>query len=160
MNIDLKIDYKEVIKQHNKVVKALQELAQRKVIVKIKEEAQYKDGTKVEAVGFWLEYGNEKLDVHYPSRPFWRNALIKYEKIIDKRFEANVQAIIEGKISVYQCYEDLGKLLVEYIKKEIKSGNFTSLAESTLKVRDRKGTGNQPLLDSKLLYNSITFEVV
>lgn len=161
MDIQVKFDYEKALKEFNQAVKKLEELAQRKVIIKIDEQAIYdKTGVKVEAVAFYMEYGRDELNVHYPARPFWRNTLMKYEDRIQSRFKANMQAVLDDKISAYRCYEDLGKQFKQYLIAVIKEGNFIPLAESTLKARERKGTGTQPLIDSKLLINSIVYEVI
>lgn len=161
MDIQVNFDYKEALKNYNKVVKKLQEITQRKAVIKIDENKIYEEtGVKVERVAFYMEYGKDELNVHYPARPFWRNTLIKYENRIKKRFESNLQAVLNNKISVYQCYEDLGKQFKQYLIATIKEGNFAPLSESTLKIRERKGTGTQPLIDSRTLINSIVYEVI
>lgn len=161
MNIELKFNYKKALKDYNDIVRKLQEIAQKKVVIKIDEDKVYDDtGIKVERIAFYMEYGKDELNVHYPARPFWRNTLIKYEKRIQKRFEINLQAVLDNKISVNRCYEDLGKQFKEYLIAVIKEGNFIPLAESTLKIRERKGTGTQPLIDTGTLINSIVYEVI
>lgn len=161
MDIQVKFDYKEALKEYNKVVKNLQDLSKYKVVIKIDENKVYeKTGIKVERVAFYMEYGKDELNVHYPARPFWRNTYIKYKDKIQKRFEFNVNGILKGKLSPYQFYEDLGKQFKTYLIATIKEGDFVPLAESTLKAKERKGTGSSPLIDTTLLINSIVYEVI
>lgn len=160
MDIAVKFDYKDALKEFNNSVKKLEELAQKKVVIKIDENAIYDNGTKVEIIAFYMEFGSDKLNVHYPARPFWRMTLSKYESYINNRYRVNLQALLENKMSVNQFYEDLGKQFKSYLIATIKEGNFVPLAKSTLKSRERKGTGTQPLLDSRTLINSIVYEVV
>lgn len=158
--MQIKIDLSEVRRDFNKSVKILQEVAQKKVVIKFDEQKTYENGMKVETVAFFMEYGSDDLNVHYPARPFWRNTMIKYENKMKKRFENRLQAVLDGKMTVDAMYKDLGKQYKRYIKATIKEGNFAPLSESSLKLRKIKGTGTQPLIDTKLLINSIIYEVV
>lgn len=161
MDIQVKFDYKGALKEYNKVVKSLQELTRYKAVIKIDDKKVYeKTGVKVEAVAFYMEYGRDELNVHYPARPFWRNTLIKYEEKIQNRFKFNINSVLKGKKTPYECYEDLGKQFKQYLIATMKEGNFIPLAESTLKAKEKKGTGSSPLIDTKLLINSIVYEVV
>lgn len=158
--MEIRIDYSEAMKNHNKAVRLLQEVASRKCVIKIDEEKTYANGKKVETIAFYMEYGQDELNVHYPARPFWRNTMQQYEDKIRRRFASNLQAVLDGKITPYRLYEDLGKQFKTYLRKTIKEGNFIPLNESTTAKRIREGKGTQPLLDTRLLYNSIVYEVV
>lgn len=160
MKIDIKLDSNEILKKYNSIAKNLKELSSKKVVVKFDEEVEYPSGEKVETIAVYMEYGSDEFQVNYPARPFWRTSLKLYEPQIRRRFEHNLEQVANGKMTANQCYEDLGKQMREYIKKTIYSGNFKPLADSTLKARERKGTGSTPLLDTQLLINSIVYEVV
>lgn len=160
IDLDLKIDYKENLKEYNKTVKELQKLASKKAVVKFDESKTYEDGTKVETVAFFMEYGSDEFKVHYPARPFWRTALKQYEPQLQKRFEYNIKSIVEGKLTAESCFDDLAKQLIVYIRKSIASGNFTPLTASTVEKRLRAGKDTKPLIDTSLMYNSLTYEVI
>ena len=107
----------------------------------------------------WLEYGNDSFNVHYPARPFWRTAIDSNLQKIMNRFIYNANQVVEGKIQAKQCFEDIGKQIVEYIRKSIEQGSWAELAESTIKARERKGSGPQPLIDTRTMLNSLEYVI-
>ena len=54
------------------------------------------------------------------------------------RFIFNANQVAQGKIQAKQCFEDIGKQIVEYIRKSIEQGSWAELAESTIKAREKK----------------------
>ena len=107
----------------------------------------------------WLEYGSEGFNVHYPARPFWRTAIDANMQRIMNRFIFNANQVAQGKIQARQCFEDIGKQIVQYIKKSIEQGSWAELAESTIKTKEKKGSGNKPLIDTRTMINSLEYIV-
>ena len=83
-------------KKMQEIQKQLELLAKYKLIVRFKEDATEEDGTKVENIAVWLEFGSDSFNVHYPARPFWRSALDGNIDRIKKRFVFNAKQVAQG----------------------------------------------------------------
>ena len=149
----------ESLKKFADIEKQLNLLAQWKLVVQFNEDNVEANGQKVELIAMWLEYGSEGFNVHYPARPFWRTAIDANMQKIMNRFIHNAKQVAEGKIQAKQCFEDIGKQVVQYIKKSIEQGSWTELAESTIKARERKGKDSKPLIDTRTMINSLEYIV-
>lgn len=149
----------ESLKKFTEIEKQLNLLAKWKLVVQFNEDNTEENGQKVELIAMWLEYGNEGLNVHYPARPFWRTAIDANMQKIMNRFIHNAKQVAEGKMQAKQCFEDIGKQIVQYIKKSIEQGSWAELAESTIKVRERKGKDSKPLIDTRTMINSLEYIV-
>lgn len=141
------------------IEKQLNLLAKWKLVVQFNENNTEANGVKVELIAMWLEYGSEGFNVHYPARPFWRTAIDANIQRIMNRFIFNANQVAQGKIQARQCFEDIGKQIVQYIKKSIEQGSWAELAESTIKAREKKGSGNKPLIDTRTMINSLEYIV-
>ena len=141
------------------IEKQLNLLAKWKLVVQFNEDNVEANGVKVELIAMWLEYGSEGFNVHYPARPFWRTAIDANMQRIMNRFIFNANQVAQGKMQARQCFEDIGKQIVQYIKKSIEQGSWADLAESTLLARQRKGSGNKPLIDTRTMINSLEYIV-
>lgn len=149
----------ESLKKFTEIEKQLNLLAKWKLVVQFNEDNTEENGQKVELIAMWLEYGNDSFNVHYPARPFWRTAIDSNLQKIMNRFIYNANQVVEGKIQAKQCFEDIGKQIVEYIRKSIEQGSWAELAESTIKARERKGSGPQPLIDTRTMLNSLEYVI-
>ncbi len=147
------------LKKFADIEKQLNLLAQWKLVVQFNEDNVEANGQKVELIAMWLEYGKEGFNVHYPARPFWRTAIDANMQRIMNRFIFNANQVAQGKMQARQCFEDIGKQIVQYIKKSIEQGSWAELAESTIKARERKGSGNKPLIDTRTMINSLEYIV-
>lgn len=147
------------LKKFADIEKQLNLLAQWKLVVQFNEDNVEANGQKVELIAMWLEYGSEGFNVHYPARPFWRTAIDANMQRIMNRFIFNANQVAQGKMQARQCFEDIGKQIVQYIKKSIEQGSWAELAESTIKARERKGSGNKPLIDTRTMVNSLEYIV-
>lgn len=141
------------------IEKQLNLLAKWKLVVQFNEDNTEANGVKVELIAMWLEYGNEGFNVHYPARPFWRSAIDANIQRIMNRFIFNANQVAQGKMQAKQCFEDIGKQVVQYIKKSIEQGSWAELAESTIKARERKGKDSKPLIDTRTMINSLEYIV-
>lgn len=147
------------LKKFADIEKQLNLLAKWKLVVQFNEDNTEANGVKVELIAMWLEYGSEGFNVHYPARPFWRTAIDANMQRIMNRFIFNANQVAQGKMQARQCFEDIGKQIVQYIKKSIEQGSWAELAESTIKARERKGSGNKPLIDTRTMINSLEYIV-
>ena len=147
------------LKKFADIEKQLNLLAQWKLVVQFNEDNVEANGQKVELIAMWLEYGSEGFNVHYPARPFWRTAIDANMQKIMNRFIHNAKQVAEGKMQAKQCFEDIGKQIVQYIKKSIEQGSWAELAESTIKARERKGKDSKPLIDTRTMVNSLEYIV-
>lgn len=147
------------LKKFTDIEKQLNLLAQWKLVVQFNEDNVEANGQKVELIAMWLEYGSEGFNVHYPARPFWRTAIDANMQRIMNRFIFNANQVASGKMQARQCFEDIGKQIVQYIKKSIEQGSWVELAESTIKAKERKGSGTKPLIDTRTMINSLEYIV-
>ena len=124
--------------------------------------AKYDDkrGTPVAAVAAWNEFGTETI----PERPFFRNALAEAERgisnilakgidtekmVVDERLAGRVGAYVQGKI-----------------QDSIVALNDPPNAPSTIARKRKKlggkkgvGGGENPLIDTGFMHNSVAWEV-
>ena len=149
----------ESLKKFADIEKQLNLLAKWKLVVQFNEDNTEANGVKVELIAMWLEYGSEGFNVHYPARPFWRSAIDANIQRIMNRFIFNANQVAQGKMQAKQCFEDIGKQVVQYIKKSIEQGSWAELAESTIKARERKGKDSKPLIDTRTMINSLEYIV-
>ncbi len=147
------------LKKFADIEKQLNLLAQWKLVVQFNEDNVEANGQKVELIAMWLEYGSEGFNVHYPARPFWRTAIDANMQRIMNRFIFNANQVAQGKMQARQCFEDIGKQIVQYIKKSIEQGSWAELAESTIKAKEKKGSGTKPLIDTRTMVNSLEYIV-
>ena len=147
------------LKKFADIEKQLNLLAQWKIVVQFNEDNVEANGQKVELIAMWLEYGSEGFNVHYPARPFWRTAIDANMQRIMNRFIFNANQVAQGKMQARQCFEDIGKQIVQYIKKSIEQGSWADLAESTIKAKERKGSTIKPLIDTRTMVNSLEYIV-
>lgn len=147
------------LKKFADIEKQLNLLAQWKLVVQFNEDNVEANGQKVELIAMWLEYGKDGFNVHYPARPFWRTAIDANMQRIMNRFIFNANQVAQGKMQARQCFEDIGKQIVQYIKKSIEQGSWAELAESTIKAKERKGSGTKPLIDTRTMVNSLEYIV-
>ena len=80
------------------------------------------------------------------------------QKIMN-RFIFNANQVAQGKMDAKKCFEDIGKQIVQYLKKSIEQGSWAELAESTIKAKERKGSGSKPLIDTRTLINSLEYKI-
>ncbi|QIL50110.1 hypothetical protein G7084_01495 [Weissella coleopterorum] len=116
------------------------------------------DGQKVEAGIFgsfaqdkamWNEYGTSR---GIPARPFLRNSQYEHEAEWSQQVGRDMVNVFRGSISGQSVGVKLGKKMADDIKSTIDSGNFASLALSTIR---HKGS-SRPLIDTGDMRGSIT----
>lgn len=119
----------------------------KKLKVGIFESAKYDDGTPVAQVAFWQEFGTAKI----PMRPFMRNAIAKNTR----KWGDSVKTALIGTNDSEKALKMLGEIMRGDIVLSLTNLNTPPNAPSTIK---QKGSSN-PLIDTGLLRNSITWEL-
>ncbi|WP_319371967.1 hypothetical protein [uncultured Ilyobacter sp.] len=140
---------------YDKIFKELNILINSKLLIRIDPNATYEDGTKVENVGMWMEFGWDEFNVHYPSRPFFRSAFDANADRIQATFERELNKLLDGKVSAIDLMNTLGKFVVRKVREMLEKGSYDPLAESTIKI---KGS-SQPLIDTRNLLTSIEYKI-
>lgn len=133
----------------------LLKLSKAKLILRIDPEAIYDNGTKVDLVGMWMEFGWDEFNVKYPARPFFRSAIDSNLSNIMKLYEKLLDSVVDGTMKTDQLLNKLGKYCVTKIKAQISNGSYVTLAESTMIA---KGS-SKPLIDTRMLYKSIQYVI-
>lgn len=131
--------------------KALKDIAKKRSLkarVGILESMTYPDGEYVAQVGYWNEYGTERI----PPRPFFRKAIADNRKVLPK---------LIGKLLKNNDAETALKLGCEHMVDELKQSVMTwsdpPNAPSTIKAKKY----NAPLRGNyKLLRNSFSYEIL
>lgn len=116
--------------------------------VGIMADAKYPDGTSVAEVAQWNNFGIQDI----PPRPFMSKAISKNQ---DKWLN-----VLSNDLKKSGDYEKslnvLGNVMTGDIKKEITDIKTPANSQETI---NKKGSSN-PLIDTGLLRNSITFKVI
>jgi phage gpG-like protein len=146
------------------LLRSLQELARRDVLVGITEERSERDDPEAGTLGnASLAYIHEHGSVlnSIPARPFLEPGIQDARDILVGMFEQAAQAALNGKEEVsLRALDKAGLVAQNAVRAKITAGPFTPLAASTLASRRRRGrTGTKPLIDTGQLRNSITYVV-
>lgn len=112
------------------------------------ESAKYDDGIQVAQVAFWQEYGTIKI----PPRPFFRNAITKNAKKWVDTLETALKST-DGNFK--KAFGILGEVAVGDIKTSITNLGSPPNAPATIKSKK----SSNPLIDTGLMRNSVTYEV-
>lgn len=130
--------------------KALKELDKYEVRIGYQEGASYPDGTPVIQVAMWNELGT----VNIPPRPFLRQTADNNEAKIQSNMKSAAIKIANGS-TAETVLNELGVFGKGLLQKEIKNGEFTPNAPSTVK---KKGS-DRPLIDTGLLRQSANYVI-
>lgn len=130
------------------------ELTNKQLKVGFIDGATYPDGTPVSQVAFNNEYGVPEK--RQPPRPFFRNAIADQQ---DAWRDAIGRGIRAG-LPVGQVLEAVGALAASDVYTSITLLMDPPISART--IRERKERGNmstKPLIDTKVLINSVSYEV-
>ncbi len=98
-------------------------------------------------IAAYQEFGTSNI----PSRPFIRNTINNNIDNIRAYSKRLGKKVIEGEMTPREEAEIIGEYICKLIKKEITTGDFAPLAESTI---NKKGH-DQPLIDRRQMINSV-----
>lgn len=178
-NLETKVDIVE------DVLKAIQELARRHVLVGVPDENadRYKtlsaarkakktgdssagiESLPNAAIGYILETGDPAHNL--PARPFLVPTILKIRGDLAKRARTTLTRVTSGKPGAQQEVSrglgGIGLLAANAVKTTINTGDFAPLAASTIYRRQNRKkaprSGEKPLIDTGQLRNSITYVI-
>lgn len=115
----------------------------------------YPDGTPVAYVASIHEYGNPARNL--PARPF-------SAPTVDRKQSEWVNILIRAlqrdkDMSLAEAMEIIGNISSSDVAQTIKDITSPPLAQSTVAQKEKRGSNSKPLIDSALLWQSITYQV-
>jgi hypothetical protein len=113
------------------------------------EETDEDSGADLADVAMWNELGT----AHAPPRPFLRQSVDNNVSQIKAMCSIQLQAIARGEKNAREALETLGVLQKGFVQDEIRNGDFTPNAPSTI----RKKGSSKPLIDSGHMRQSVGF---
>lgn len=142
---------------------ALSQLKRTELQVGFFPSAQYDDGTKVAYVAAVHEFGAG----HVPPRPFFRPTIAERKPVWDRFIAASIKKVLAGELSAAKMLDELGLAVAGDVKKTISKIKTPPLSDKTVAAKRRKyaktgvGAGylTKPLIETKLMINSVTHEV-
>lgn len=143
----------------HKRIEQLEDGSGKVVRVGVVEHQHYDDGTPVAYVAAIHEYGSPSNGI--PPRPFFRPTLTKNKK----KWVATVGAAIKSGASLENALEMVGLLASADVKQTLSEITEPPLKESTIRARNRKyksksnKVSTKPLIDTRLLFDSISYSV-
>lgn len=139
---------------------AIKKLTQRICLVGITSDtAPREEGTDITnaVIGYISEFGSPANNI--PARPFLIPGVNNVKDQIASRLKVAGQKALDGNIAeIDRQLTACGLLAVTSVQQKITEGPFQPLAPSTLAARRARGvTRTQPLIDTGVLWQSITF---
>lgn len=130
------------------------------------EDQKYDDGTSIAMIAAQNEFGNPGKKI--PPRPFMRPAITAHKMTWTAKLAQGTKTVLNGTRSIGEVFESVGLLVAGDIRKSITLVTSPALKTETVKARLRgkkQGksvslTAAKPLIDSGLMLNSLTSEVV
>ena len=123
-------------------------------------DARYQDGTPVAAVAAWNEFGTKTI----PERPFFRNALAEMEDGIANIIKAGIdprRMVVDDRLA-----DTIGAYAAGQVQESITSLREPPNAPSTIARKRKKlggkkgvGGGENPLIDTGFMHDSVTWQV-
>lgn len=145
-----------------RLLREIQALTGKTVLVGIPEDsAEREDGAPISnaTIGYLNEYGSPAQNI--PPRPFLIPGVQKAQDKVAGQLGKGAAAALEGDAATTTAALTAAGLIAQSsVKDALTHGEFTPLADSTLKARKRKGfAGEKPLIVTGSLRNAITFVV-
>jgi len=156
------------------LLSAIKNLENKELRVGWFEKSKYENGMPVAQVAVSNEYGNPKKNV--PARPFMRPAVAQNETDWKKTTQDGAKKVLSKEFTINQVLDLLGFQVEGDIKKAIKSVYSPALAEKTILARiarnkklsgikgriEEPDLGNitKPLIDTKVMFNTVTHEII
>lgn len=160
-NLETKIDLVD------DVLKSIQELAKRQVLVGIPSNAAGRNDGPMNsaAIGYILETGAPERNL--PARPFLVPTIWRIRADLGKRAKAALYRVTSGKPGAKRAVEHglggIGLLAANEVKRVINAGDFAPLAPSTLYARKHRKSAprnsEKPLVDTGQLRNAVTYVI-
>ena len=116
---------------------------------------EYKDGENVAQVGYWNEFGTETI----PERSWMRSTIDDNMSYLQNLQSDLADKIHSGETSMHKALSVIGFRIQALLQNKIQSNIAPVNAESTLKQKEKEGTGSETLQNTRLLLRSIAFKV-
>lgn len=113
------------------------------------------DNKPIAEIGFDNEFGREGI----PSRPFMRMTHDLYGDKMADEMAKNLSSMGAGLIYAKQILNKAGSKYESYIKQTILHGSFAPNSQRTLEKKKKMGHGGKPLLDYRVMLDSITYRI-
>lgn len=141
--------------------KLLHSLESKTLRVGFFDSAQYPDGTPVAYVAAIQEYGYPEGNI--PARSFFRATISGQKDGWRDGIAAGSKAMLEGRISAEAMLSQIGGLAAGQIGQTISQISEPPLKDSTIEARRSRrsspGVSTKPLVDTRTLIQSVTFDV-
>jgi hypothetical protein len=139
----------------------LAELDKKEIRVGFFENSKYPDGTPIAYVAAIQEFGYGPIR----PRPFMRPAEEANKGKWLKGIAAGVRGVIAGNVTLDHALEQVGMVAAGDVRKAIKAVTAPSLAESTVRARQRRKKGKKavsrkPLVDTGQMLQAVNSAVV
>lgn len=143
------------------IKKMLAELEKKEIRVGFFENSKYTDGTPIAYVAAIQEFGYGPI----PPRPFMRPAEDANKGKWLKGIAAGVRGVIAGNVTLDHALEQVGMVAAGDVRKAIKAVTEPTLAESTVRARQRRKKGKKavsrkPLVDTGEMLQAVNSAVV
>lgn len=142
---------------------SLKSLTKSRVLVGVPAEdaGRNDDGEPINNAALAFIHDNGAPEINIPARPFMAPGIARAEDAIVKQMKAGAQKVLDGKPgAVDQTMHRVGLTAQSAIRNQINDGPFVPLSPRTLADRRRRGrTGDQPLIDTGQLRNSINYVI-
>jgi hypothetical protein len=126
--------------------------------------AKYEDGTQVAAVALIQELGDAKK--HIPPRPFIQPTIIREKKNWQLILQQELKRVLKKEITINNALDVLGLKAAGNIRATIRNVWSPPLAQRTIDERLRRYKKKEitenlkkPLIDTKLMINSVNHEI-
>ena len=141
--------------------KAIAQISKRQVRVGWFEESRYPDGTPTAYVATIQEFGSPSNGI--PARPFMRPTVADKTTEWKSALAAGAYQVMNGRLTVDQMLGQVGDVAVGNIRETIESIDTPALAPATIAARAAKrkspGVSTKPLIDTGLMFQSVTHKV-
>lgn len=148
------------------VLKSVQELAARQVLVGIPSETAGRDDGPINsaAIAYIQETGDPAHNL--PARPFLVPTILRIRGDMAKRARATIDQVTQGKPNpqsiVDKGLSGMGILASQAVKATINAGDFAPLAASTIYARRHRKPprmSDKPLVDTGQMRNAMTYVI-
>lgn len=143
-------------KGFKRVIKQVEDIGESFVTVGVHEGATpYPGGTPVGLVAAVNEFGSENGNI--PERSFLRSTFDEQKRKMRQATLKLLAQVIDNRVSVQKALTKLGFKWATLIQNKIETMRSPPNAPST--IRQKPDIGDNPLINTRHLKNSITFEV-
>ena len=159
--LECSIDMKNI----NRMIKDLNRLEEREVVVNVDDTPTEKDPSVTnEDVAIWMERGVRGADggYHIPPRPFFfRGAVLWEEDIHNEAKLVLTNTLKSNNAQVNKNLDKIGEKGVASVQESINRQGFAKLSPTTIRIKRAKNSlfPTTALVDSGSLYEAINYQI-